>query len=149
MIIECISRLLSPEQGAKLGASFPAERAELLEVGRRYVCLGLQYESASILWGTGAWVQIAVGADQLLVAPLALFTVVEPTPSTYWQVRLWKQGSLTLWPEAFYRNYFHADLEAGKAEARDAFQEMVRVQEREARDAEKRITFVGWGPEED
>jgi len=116
-------------------------------VGRRYVTLGLQHENASILWGTGAWVQIAVGAEQLLIAPLTLFTIVEPTPSRHWQVRLWSQGSLTLWPKVFYRSYFHADLEAGKPQALQSFQQLVHELETEARSAEGRATFVGWGPE--
>jgi len=108
---------LTPEQEARIGATFPPDAAELLTVGAQYLVIGLQYDVNSIIWGTGAWIQLQLPAERLLFAPLCLFDIVDGRPARLWHTRLWEDGSITLWPPPFYRDYFHDDIKGGVAAA--------------------------------
>ncbi|MCK5799460.1 MAG: hypothetical protein KAI47_19850 [Deltaproteobacteria bacterium] len=121
MIVECQSVELTAQQKSNLGTGFSPVRARLLQVGNRYPVLGLQYDVASILWGTGAWIQVPIARDRLIFAPLYLFEITDPRPSRHWQVKQWPDGALTLWPLSFYRNYYHGDLEARVQEVIEDF----------------------------
>lgn len=145
MIVECTATELTPEQKTRLGTAFPREQARLLKKGIRYPVLGLQYDVGSILWGTGAWVQLPVAADRMVIAPLYLFEVVDGRPSRHWEIKLWEDGAITLWPFSFYKPYYHGDLEAGVPEVVEDFASVVEEVLAEI-DSEqrKRTTFVQW-----
>jgi hypothetical protein len=137
VIVRCTSIELTSAQRAKLGTAFPRDKAEQLTIDRDYVVLGLQYDVGSILWGTGAWVQLPLSQDKLLIAPLYLFEIIDPRPSPNWEIQLWEDGAITLWPADFYRDYFHGDLEAGKP---DALRIYKRVLEAEKKSNEARAS---------
>ncbi len=121
MIVECLRTELRHQEKARLGASFSPRQGRLLQVGNRYPVLGLQYDVGSIIWGTGAWVQVPIARDRLLFAPLYLFEIVDARPSRHWHIRHWPDGAVTLWPSSFYQEYFHGDLEVGKEQAIETF----------------------------
>ena len=120
VVVSCVTTELTPAQRAKLGASFPEDEAALLTVGAGYVVIGLQYEVNSIIWGTGAWVQLPV-AERIVCAPLCLFHLVDRRPSALWETRQWEDGSLTMWPPSLYRDYYHDDLRKGDLTVRQDF----------------------------
>lgn len=155
MIVECIRTELSHEEKARLGASFSPRQGRLLQVGNRYPVLGLQYDVGSIIWGTGAWVQVPVAADRLLFAPLYLFEVFDARPSRHWHLKHWPDGAITLWPPPFYQEYFHGDLEVGKEQALETFSAVLEqlieeIDELDRADSERgarRRTFEWDSPE--
>ena len=125
MIVRCLTTEMTPKQRSRLGASFPAERAAKLTADESYLVLGLQYDVGSIIWGTGAWVQLSVEPDRVLFAPLYLFELIDSRPSRLWDTRLWEDGSVTLWPPSFYREYYHDDLAAGDPDVVDDFRQVL------------------------
>jgi hypothetical protein len=157
VIVECLRTELSSEENVRLGASFPPRQGRLLQVGNRYPVLGLQYDVGSIIWGTGAWVQVPVAVDRLLFAPLYLFEVFDARPSRHWQLKHWPDGAITLWPTLFYQEYFHGDLEVGKEQALETFsavlaeliEEIEELDELDRRDSgeSRRRTFEWPTPE--
>jgi hypothetical protein len=68
----------------------------------------------------------------LVSAPLCLFEVVDSTASRYWQLRVRDDGTVTLWPASFYREYFHDDLSEGVLEVSQEFAQARKLIESEA-----------------
>lgn len=132
MRVRCRATRPTTEQLAAIGSGLAAARAAGLAVGSEYTVLGLQFETHSVVWGTGPWARVAVGED-LVVAPLCLFDIVEERASRHWRVRRWQDGSVTLWPEAFYADYFLNDVKRKKPAALD---ELRRICELLAAEAE-------------
>ncbi len=126
MVVTCRTARLDSAQLARVGRGFSASGAARLSAGKTHVVLGMQLEVDSLLWGTGAWIQIAAADAELLVAPLCLFDVVDGRVSAHWEARAWEDGSLTLWPPSFYAEYYRSDLARGMA-APAAYSRRVRV----------------------
>jgi len=132
MIVRCKSVALDREQLALVGKPFSATQAALLELDKEYVVYGLQFETQSLIWGTGVWLQVAA-EERIAFAPVCLFDVVEGHVSRHWDLRTWEDGSVTLWPPSFYADYYHDDLTAKKKDVVEDFRQVREVLEREAR----------------
>jgi hypothetical protein len=121
MIVECI--------GKKPLISFPdkvIQRDYNVTVGRLYLVYGLQVnEDRSI------YIEHLPDSGNLSEAPLELFKVKDSKISRNWQVKVWEDGSLTMWPALFYKEYFHDDLSEGIEENVELFIELKKLLEEE------------------
>ena len=113
MKVRCLRQYPTEEQVQALGPAFYRKQSFHLTVGREYLVFGLQLSVNANMLGTGAWIQIVSESERLSWAPLMLFEIVDPRVSRYWEVRHWPDGAVTLWPNSFYRDYFHDDLSEG------------------------------------
>jgi len=89
--------------------------------GRDYLVLGVQFIRNSSIYGRIVLFEIEQDDGLLLSIPNTLFDVVDGRVSKWWTVRQDADGDLKIWPEEFYRDYFHDDLSNGDAEAVTAF----------------------------
>ena len=131
MIVRCRATTPPASQAGRL-RGYGRQQRERLELEHDYVVIGLQLETDSLIWGSGVWVQLADG-DGLLIVPLCLFDVIDSRLPRRWEVRRWEDESVTMWPPAFYAEYFHDDLAAAKAPAVEAFRRVRDALEIEAR----------------
>ena len=110
MLVKCVSQRRKGDSGEADGRNriwFD------VVVGRVYLVLGLTFHTRSPLYGAAVTVEVDTGDGHLLSAPLELFDVVNGTPSKFWRLKCWPDGSAALWPDPFYIEYFHDDLSEG------------------------------------
>ncbi|MCA9671074.1 MAG: hypothetical protein KC503_36000 [Myxococcales bacterium] len=131
MIVRCKQAQPSPEHIARHGKPFA--QPDVLEAGQEYVVLALQFEVESLIWGTGAWLQLPHEDKTMVFAPMCLFEIVDGRMSQHWEMRQWEDGSVTFWPLSFYADYYHDDLRAGKADVLEDFHQVWEVLDNEAR----------------
>lgn len=126
MKVRCISKLPNSEQAQLLGDHFiPGKQEFHLDIGREYIVFGLQILSGE------PWIEILSDSGYLRSVPLCLFNIIDGHISKLWEIR-YKDGFLTLWPAAFYDEYFFDDLIEGTEEIVDKFQKIRALIEKEA-----------------
>jgi hypothetical protein len=82
--------------------------------------------------GTGVWIIFRDAAGNGVTAPLALYEVVEASPSRYWVPRKVDEHVLAVWPEAFEAEHFFEDT-AERSRARETLASVHDLLEREAK----------------
>lgn len=132
MRVKCISTYPTQEQIDKLGEGFYPNQDFHLTVGKEYLAIGIQFEIGSPKWGTGAWIQLVSDYGRLSFAPLCLFEITDGRLSQLWVTRLWEDGSVSLWPSSFYREYYHDDLSEAVPEIVDDFKKVMAMIEEES-----------------
>lgn len=116
MKVKCISVYPTEKQISKMGRRFYRRQSFGLTQGKEYLVLGLNFEIDSVSCGTGACVELISDNGGLSNAPLFSFEITDPRASRFWEVRLWEDGGLTLWPPLFYTTYFRDDLSESKSD---------------------------------
>ena len=92
-----------------------------LTKGRDYLVFGVQFIAFSSIYGRIVLFDIENDDGVLLPVPNTLFDVVDGRVSNCWTVQQDAGADIKIWPEEFYRDYFHDDLSNGDAEAVAAF----------------------------
>ena len=92
-------------------------------VGGERLVLGILVALGSRRFGTGIWVTFQDDAGTGVTAPLALYDVVDPRPSVYWEFR--ENGdTATFWPRTFYQDHFFEDAAEGETQQRRQLSEV-------------------------
>lgn len=127
MIVRCKSTAWTLDDVAQSEGNprFTPEFA--LTRGQDYLVLGLQFIRNSSIYGRIVLFEIEQDDGLLVPIPNTLFDVVDGRVSKWWTIRQGAEGDLKIWPEEFYRDYFHDDLSNGHAETVTAF---LRVREK-------------------
>lgn len=111
MKVRCVAALPTEEQATLLGSYYRSgEQVFHVVPGREYLVLALQ------MWEGIPWVQLPSDSGYIMHVPLCLFSVTDDRGSRYWRIEVHPNGDLTLWPESFYREYYHDDLIEGVSE---------------------------------
>lgn len=61
--------------------------------------------------------------NHLIGVPINLFKVIDNRISKYWEIKVYDDETITLWPKEFYTKYFHDNLSEGDPETVKAFKE--------------------------
>lgn len=91
-----------------------------VSAGGEYVAYGLSWPTRS-LFEPGCICTIVDDDGHLVSAPLAIFEIIDDRCSSTWRVRKGVDGSVFMWPEAFYAEFFFDDLSEGFPEVVSAF----------------------------
>src|SRR5690348_16577289 len=133
MIVKCVRKYPTADDLSFLGPRFLKERAFHVTPGKEYIVFGLSIgiddESADC---KGLWIEYLTDFENLIAAPICLFEFVERTPSTHWERRVRKNGSVDLCPSSFYREYFFEDISEGVPEVVADFRAVRKIIEAEA-----------------
>lgn len=133
MIVKCVRKYPTADDLSFLGPRFLKERVFHVTPGKEYIVFGLSIgiddESADC---KGLWIEYLTDFENLITAPICLFEFVESTPSTHWELRVRKNGSVALWPSSFYREYFFEDVSEGVPEVLADFRAVRKIIEAEA-----------------
>lgn len=131
MRVRCVQTALTRNQERDLGTSYRADQDFHVTIGREYVVLGLNFSVNSNVHGTGVWAHLVTDFGNLAWAPLELFEIIDSRVSKYWVARK-ADHVFTLWPESFYREFYHDDLAEGVAEVVMDFNRVRSLLESEA-----------------
>lgn len=133
MIVKCVKTEVDEQLATDLGMGKVGRRKYCsVEVGEIYLVMGISYKPKTETFGNSPAIQIKDKSGALIFIPLALFEVVDSSVSKHWKVKWDSKGFLTMWPEPFYKRYFHDDLMEGVGEVRAVFKEVCRLLEEEA-----------------
>jgi len=116
MIVKCIAKYPSEDEMTYLGPKFFKERDFHVTIGREYIVFALTFLAEPDFAGRGLFVDIVTDFGHLVGVPLCLFSIIEGSASRYWEIREGKAGQITMWPQSFYREYYHDDLSEGVPE---------------------------------
>ena len=109
MRIQCTNRELTDEQRALLKAPSRFRPSPSITVGKEYLVLGIVSIIESPQYGNTALFEIVNDQDHFVFYPAVLFAVTDPRCSSYWRASVSGEGSVTLRPQEFYREFFHDD----------------------------------------
>ncbi|MEJ1250068.1 hypothetical protein [Denitratimonas tolerans] len=120
-----MSSFLKDDQRAAIGLPQGESIRYAITPGSEYVVLGLSVKPQGSRNGSGLFVEIANDWGQCRGISISLFEVIDARCSKYWHVRSHENGTVLLWPEEFYEEYFLDDLIEGDARARQIFADLV------------------------
>ena len=110
MIAKCIGTTLTEEQREATNAPALFRPRYQITVGKEYVVLGVSFLVGSEVYGNCSLFGIRDDAGRFVSMPTVLFDLSDPRPSRFWLARRSGKADLMLFPEEFYREYFHDDL---------------------------------------
>lgn len=120
MKVKCVRKKLLPEHEIILKDSMYLNTDTHTTIEKEYYVYGISFNP---IHGLVIWYITDYG--RLGSASIHYFEIVEPTPSMYWEIRINKGVSLTLYPPLFYTAFFLEDLADGEDEAIESFKEII------------------------
>lgn len=133
MKVRCLNNFLREDQRAAIGLPQGESIKHAITPGSEYVVLGLSVKPQGSRNGSGLFVEIANDWGQCRGISINLFEVVDAQCSKYWHVRNHEDGTVLLWPEEFYKEYFLDDLIEGESDACAIFEDLVSRMDAEAK----------------
>lgn len=134
MRVRCISTKLTSDQKHLLRITGASPDHQIIP-GQTYLVLGITFSFPDEPHGGGVQYQILNDFGKCRSIPSCLFEMHDPRCSKHWIARQDEDGSLLLWPEEFYAEFFHDDLSEGVPSAIDAFTRVVEQLQSEGRKA--------------
>jgi hypothetical protein len=132
MIVRCVSRFPNDVQLGYLGPGFLRNQDFHITPGKEYVVFGLTVVIEPGYPGRGLRVEHLTDYGNLVGTPICLFEILDGTVSQYWQTRVREDGTVTLWPPTFYREFYHDDLSDGEPDVVEDFKRVKELIEAEA-----------------
>lgn len=126
MTARCKSRSLTEAQRIELGHTPNLHSVYDLEPGREYTILAVLFVARFSIYGSTALFEIRDDFGRCFSVPACLFDIVDPRPSMNWRGKQLDNGSLALWPEEFYEDFFHDQLSDGVPSKVEAFERLVQ-----------------------
>jgi hypothetical protein len=121
MIVECINKKQLINFSDKV-----VQREYNVTIGRQYLVYGLQFNEDG-----SKYIEHLSDSGNLSEAPIELFKIIDGKVSKYWQMKIWEDGNVTMWPPSFYKEYFHDDLSEGIEENVQDFIALTKLLEEE------------------
>ena len=125
MTARAISSVLTPEQRMAMDKTSLISSHFQMKVGKVYLVLGIASVVGSSIHGNGPLFEICDDAGRCVSTPAALFEIVDPRPSRFWQAERAGIADLYLWPKEFYTRFFHDDLSEGVPEVVALFEDVI------------------------
>ena len=112
MVIKCISIKPSLSQKELLPKAYLNSDFHITK-DKEYLVLGISFMPDPSV-GRLSMVEIVNDYNHLSRVPLFLFKIIHPKVSKYWEIKVLNEFIIALWPEPFYKEYFHDDLSSRK-----------------------------------
>jgi len=135
MVIKCISIRPNSSQKELLPNAYKNADFHITE-NKEYLVLGIRFMLDSSL-GRCCIAEISSDYSHLTSVPLFLFEIIDPSVSKYWKIKVFDEFTIALWPEVFYKEYFHDDLSENVKENVDEFKSVKLLIEEEFRSVQK------------
>ncbi|HIE5355655.1 TPA: hypothetical protein ACXNP2_002262 [Stenotrophomonas maltophilia] len=109
---------------AGLGAEGKLKPRLSVTRGREYTVYGLSLHEASSVYRAGVLTcQLVSDHGNLIFAPVDIFSVTDGKLPACWRIEI-RGGSVLIWPDIFYREFFFEDLSDGVPECVAAFRHL-------------------------
>lgn len=125
MKVRCLTTSLNDEQKQQLGIEYKTTSDHQIIPGNSYLVLGITFMLPVEFHGGGVHYQILNDFGNCRSIPACLFEVEDARCSRHWTAKQDLDGSLLLWPEEFFTQFFHDDLSEGEFEAVETFKKVV------------------------
>jgi hypothetical protein len=126
MIVKCITKTESEDLINRNKTVIESNRDYHVTIGRSYLVYGLQFNADG-----SRYIDYFSDSGNLAQAPFDFFKVQDGKISMYWQLKVWENNDITLWPSLFYQEFFHDDLSEAVEEVVKDFKELTRLLEEE------------------
>ena len=117
MRVKAVTSRLTAAQRAAIGGTLAGVQIGAHE-GREHLVLGLYIGMNSPKLGTGVWIIYRDAGGNGVTAPIALYEVIDSTPSRHWVANRIDDSVIALWPREFAVPHFFEDT-AERSVARD------------------------------
>ncbi|MFC4232786.1 hypothetical protein ACFOW1_12870 [Parasediminibacterium paludis] len=106
MLAYCKTSCISEEQKRNLGMYSKGDFH--ITEGKQYLVFGLTF----LKNGDEHILNIEILSDynHLISVPAIYFEFTDSRVSKYWEIKMFDDGSITLWPNSFYKEFYHEDL---------------------------------------
>ena len=132
MKVLCIQNTIDDNLASKVGlADGEPKLYRSITLGTEYVVLGMSYDPSSTCYANHPVVEVKNDGGGLSSIPLFMFDVVDNAASKHWLLKYSENGLLTLFPESFYKDFYHDDLSEGIPEIEDDFRKVCELLENE------------------
>jgi hypothetical protein len=111
MLAICTSVTSTLEQKELMGKPYSHSDFHISE-GRKYVIFGLTFTSNGTKSNV-CFLQIISDYGHLISVPIFLFDIVDKKVSKYWELKIFQDKGIALWPPSFYKEFYHDDLFEG------------------------------------
>jgi|GEM_PF-1034292 len=118
--------------GRSDGISTQDPRDYSLTPGRRYLVLGITFVPKSVQAASPILYQVLNDHGSVSHVPVEFFAIENGQCSAFWEVRQHEDGSMLVWPQEFFAEFFHDDLTEGTRFAIEVLRSVVGKMAREA-----------------
>lgn len=118
--------------GLSNGISGKDPRDYSITAGRKYLVLGLTFVPKPALTVASILYQVLNDYGGVSHVPAEFFSIENGQCSAFWAVRQHEDGSMLIWPQEFFVEFFHDDLSEGVRSAIDVLRTVVGKLAREA-----------------
>ncbi|MDR2959518.1 MAG: hypothetical protein LBV10_08225 [Stenotrophomonas sp.] len=109
---------------AGLGAEGKLKPRLSVTRGREYTVYGLSLHENSVVYRAGVFTCQLVGDHgEMIFAPINIFSVTDQEFPNCWRIEI-RGGSVLIWPDIFFREFFFDDLSDGVPECVAAFRQL-------------------------
>lgn len=126
MRVKCLNRELTEEQRLLFKVPPLFRSVYQILIGKEYLVLGISFEVNSPVHGNTALLEIVDDAGLCLSIPAALFEIIDGKCSSFWEVKIYGDVAVTMWPPEFYETYFHDKLSDHDPETRKVFESVLK-----------------------
>lgn len=107
-----------------LGAEGKLQPKLSVTCGREYTVYGLSLHETSVVYRAGVFTcQLVSDHGDLIFAPINIFSVIDGKFPDCWRIEV-RGGSVLIWPDIFFREFFFDDLSDGVPECVAAFRHL-------------------------
>ncbi len=137
MKVRCVQNKVRLEDLDRLGFVRGAPGDFDLTPEKFYLVIGVTCNEKASDCGRGVILEVLDDFGRWSMAPICLFHVTDSRLSRYWIVRQYGEMGLRLWPESFFRDYYHDLLTDGDPEVVADFERVLSLLKAEQADLER------------
>ena len=105
MTVKSIKNLLLHEDKIRLQGTHYANQDYHITIAKEYLVLGLTFDT--IKNESMCLVEHVSDFGHIVSSPLFMFEITENTTSKFWEMKIWDDRSITLFPKLLYEECFH------------------------------------------
>jgi hypothetical protein len=124
LIVKCKAEALSTEQLEAIGLPPETHQEYHITEGKEYLAMGLETHVGSSVFGTCTAIRHETDYGHIVASPAMLFEIIDPRVSQHWRAKLRPDGTITLWPESFYEDFYFEDFSEGVKAIMDDYRQV-------------------------
>ena len=126
MKIKCIKNSLESQEQDRYGDRFYPQDFHVTP-GKEYTVLGITFVRDKKVWGTGVYYELDFERRRIIRVPIDCFEVIDHRISLYWVAKEIEDGFFAIWPDLFFKEFFHDDLYESVETAVGEFEQIVNL----------------------
>ena len=125
MRVKCLARELTNEQ--RKGTDAPAlfKPRYQVTIDKIYLVLGISFFVRSSVFGNCCLFTIQDDAGRPVSIPSVMVEITDDRISRFWLAKACDELGLTLWPQEFYKDFFHDRVTDGKQDELGIFKAVI------------------------